>query len=46
MGFGSDRPLVDSRAPTLRLIEYVSDNAMDRKLGIPGDVLSLTFEGG
>ena len=34
VGFGSDRPLVDGRAPTLRLIEYVSDNAMDRKLGI------------
>ena len=44
VGFGSDRPLVDGRAPTLRLIEYVSDNAMDRKLGIPGDVLRLTFE--
>ena len=44
VGPDSDRPLVDGTPPVLRLVSFVSDNAFDDKLAVPGDTLRLTFE--
>ena len=44
VGPDSDRPLVDGTPPVLRLVSFVSDNAFDDTLAVPGDTLRLTFE--